>query len=117
RLGAGGRGNDVAGVDRKGFFAETVFSSARDDKEELIHHVVAVEWKRFLARRHDVNRTAESVESEQRTSPSPLHRKLLAVASVEQRHVVNVNDSPLGHPANPADRPSANARRRRSCMR
>src|SRR5262249_4793631 len=81
RLGGRWSGEDVDAANRQPAFAEAVLAFARYHEEQLVHHVMAVERKRLLAGRHDVDRATEPGQPEQRSHPSPSDRELLAVAA------------------------------------
>src|SRR5262249_10279786 len=102
RLGAGRRRDDVPGADRQNLVAVAIFAFAGHDEEQLVQHVMAMERKRLLAGRHDVNRAAEAGQPEQRPDASPFHRELLAVAAIEQRNLVDMDDGLVGHPTLPS---------------
>src|SRR5215470_5083420 len=102
RLRAGRRGHDVAAANRDGRVAEAVFTLARHDEEQLVRHVMAVEGERLFAGRHDVHRAAQAIEPDQRADAAPFDRELLAVAAVDQRHVVDIDHGFFGHPTLPS---------------
>ena len=72
RLRAGWRANDVPAANRHCFLAEPIFTLAGHDEEQLILHVMTVEWKRLLAGRNDVHRATQTVEPDKRPDTAHL---------------------------------------------
>src|SRR5262249_44928350 len=102
RLGAGRRGDNVAAANWHGRVAKPVFTLARHDEEQLVRHVMAVEGERLLAGRHDVHGATQAAEPDQRAGAAPFDRELLAVAAVDQRHLVDIDHGLSGHPTLPS---------------
>src|ERR1700746_1602907 len=92
----------VAPFDGDPFFAPAIFTLPCQHVKQLVHDVMAVERKRLLARRHDVQRAAERLKTEHRSDAAPLHGKPAAVAALEQRHVGNIEDRTSTHPTEPS---------------
>src|SRR5262249_38056774 len=82
RLRAGRRGDDVAATNRDGRVAKPIFAFAGHNEEQLVHDVMPMEGERFLARRYDVHRTTQAIETDQRPDAAPFDRELLAIATV-----------------------------------
>src|SRR5262249_4653604 len=101
-LGAGRRGHQIARTHRQGVVTPPIFALARDDEEQLIRHVMTMERKCLLARRHHVHGATEAAQPEQRPGPSPFHRELLAVAAIGKGNFGDVDDDLLGHPTLPS---------------
>src|SRR5262249_28117800 len=95
-------GDDIAGAHGMRLLAEAILAGAGDYEEQLVHHVMAMERKCFLAGRHHMHSAAEPVQPEERTDPPPLDRELLAVAAVHERHIVEIDDHLIGHPTLPS---------------
>ena len=56
-----------------------------------------MEGKRLLAGRYDVHRATQAIEPDQRADAAPFDRELLAIATIHERHVVDINDSFFSH--------------------
>src|SRR5262245_56726442 len=97
RLRAGRRGDDVAATNRDGRVAKPIFAFAGHNEEQLVHDVMPMEGERFLARRYDVHRTTQAIETAQRPDAAPFDREQLAIATVHERHVVDIDDSLFSH--------------------
>ena len=52
---------------------------------------MTVERKRLLSRWNDVHRATQAVEPEQRPDPTPFDRELLAIATIDQGDVVDID--------------------------
>src|SRR5262249_19118330 len=79
RFCAGRRGDDVAAANRDGRVAKPIFAFAGHDEEQLVHDVMPMEGERLLAGRHDVHRTPQGIEPDQRADAAPFDRELLAM--------------------------------------
>src|SRR4030095_8586964 len=97
RLCAGRRGDDVAAAHRDGRVAKPIFAFAGHDEEQLVHDVMPMEGERLLAGRYDVHRATQAIEPDQWADAAPFDRELLAIATVYERHVVDIDDSFFSH--------------------
>src|SRR5262245_54419170 len=97
RLRARRRGDDVAATNRDGRVAKPIFAFAGHDEEQLVHDGMPMEGERFLAGRYDVHRATQAIETDQRPGAAPFDRELLAIATVHERHVVDIDDSLFSH--------------------
>jgi hypothetical protein len=97
RLCAGRRGDDVAAANRDGRVAKPICAFARHDEEQLVHDVMPMEGERLLAGRYDVHRATQAIEPDQRADAAPFDRELLAIATIHERHVIDIDDSFFSH--------------------
>src|SRR5215204_2887704 len=102
RLGTGGRRDQIACAHRQGLVAPAILSFARDDEEQLVHHVMAMERKCLLPRWHNMHGAAKTAQSERRPDASPFYRELLAVAAIEKGDLSDVEDDLFRHPTLPS---------------
>ena len=89
---AGRRADHVALTDGKDFVADPVGSLAGDDEEHFLVGVMRMARERLLARRNDMQLTAELLRANDGADPPELGDELLAVAAVAQGHVGDVDD-------------------------
>src|SRR5262245_57207615 len=98
RLGTRRRADKVAGAHRQGLVPVAILAGAGDDVEQLIHHMMTVERKRLLARRHHMHGAAKALQSKLRANAGNLHDELLAVATIRIRGIIDIDDGPrAGH--------------------
>jgi hypothetical protein len=62
---------------------------------------MTVEGKRLLSWRNDVHRATQAIEPDQRPDTAPFHRELLAIATIYQRHLVDIDHGFLSHSQTP----------------
>src|SRR5262249_38266877 len=102
RLRASRRSDDITSPHRQRLVPEAVLPLPGDDVEQLIVHMMPMERKALLPRRHDMDGTAKPLQAQQRADAPPLERKLLAVAALGERHFLNVDNDTIGHPTLPS---------------
>src|SRR5262249_60320785 len=64
--------------------------------------MMAVERKRLLSCRHDMQRTAERLKTEQRADAAPFHRERAAIAALGQWHIGDIENRASAHPTLPS---------------
>ena len=94
--------HEIACTNRVFLLAVPILALAREHEDQLVHDVVAVERERALARRNHMHGAAQVGKADERADAAPFDSELLAIAAVDERHVVDIDHDFVGHPTLPS---------------
>jgi hypothetical protein len=93
-----GRGrNQIAGPQRQPPIIDPVFTRAREDEEQLVYDVMAMERIGALARRQNDERAAKAGRANEGSRSRDPGHECIAIAVIGEAQILDVDDSGIRH--------------------